>query len=443
MTANNPSCDGIRRRDLLKIGFAGTVGFSLGVPDLYERRAEAASSKSGDVSLIIVFLQGGMSTIDIFDLKPEAAPEFRGEFRPIDTSVPGIQIGEHVPRLARQADKFSLVRSFTHNDSSHGHADHYLLTGYHASPAFNPNLKPNNERPSHGAILAKKLGPRGAVPPYVTVLKMHNSSGSSYLGSSAAPFVVEGDPSAPGFTVPDLLPPMTVDSGRLDDRRSLLAHVDRYRKRAELRANSGVHRLTAFQQKAFDLMTSPATKAAFDIAAERDSLHDEYGHHSLGQSCLMARRLIEGGSRCVMVTHNNWDTHSNNFRILRNELLPPLDSALSTLLRDLADRGLLESTLVVAMGEFGRTPRINGNAGRDHWGPSSSILMAGGGIHGGRVVGKTNERGERPAGEPIGPEDLAATIHHCLGINPNEEFLTPEGRPVKIVNNGRVIEALV
>jgi Protein of unknown function (DUF1501) len=454
MTAPFPSCDGIRRRDLLKIGFAGTFGFSLSLPDLLKGRAAAetarrAVSRGGagrggrDVSLIILYLQGGMSTIDVFDLKPEAPPEFRGDFRPIDTAAPGLQICEHLPALARQGDKFSLLRSFTHNNSGHGLADHYMLTGYAPSAAFNPNLKPNNERPSHGSILARKRGPIGAVPPYVSVLKMHNSAGSAYLGSSAAPFVAEGDPSTPGFTVPDLLPPLAVDARRLNHRRALLDRVDRYRKRAALRANAGAKTLSAFQQKAFDLMTSAETRTAFDISAEPGAIRDEYGRHTLGQSCLMARRLIEAGTRCVMVTHNNWDTHFNNFHVLKTQLLPQLNSGLGALVRDLADRGLLETTLIVAMGEFGRTPRINPNAGRDHWGPANTLFLAGGGIRGGRVVGKTNEHGERPAGDPTGPEDLAATIYHCLGINPNDEFHTAEGRPVKIVNNGRTISELV
>ncbi len=450
MTPLFPSCDGIRRRDVLKIGFAGTLGFSLSLPDLLKRQAaaETASATSRrsnhrDVSLIIVYLQGGMSTIDVFDLKPEAPPEFRGDFRPIDTTARGLQICEHLPTLARQGDKFSLLRSFTHNNSGHGLADHYMLTGYAPSAAFNPNLKPNNERPSHGSIIARKRGPIGAVPPYVSVLKMHNSAGPAYLGSAAAPFVAEGDPSTPGFTVPDLLPPLAVDARRLNHRRALLDRVDRYRKRAALRANAGAKTMSAFQQKAFDLMTSPATRAAFDISAEPSAIRDEYGRHTLGQSCLMARRLIEAGTRCVMVTHNNWDTHFNNFHILKTLLLPQLNTGLGALVRDLADRGLLETTLIVAMGEFGRTPRINSNAGRDHWGPANTLFLAGGGIRGGRVVGKTTDRGERPVSEATGPEDLAATIYHCLGIDQNEEFHTAEGRPVKIVNNGRTISDLV
>jgi len=454
MTHSFPSCDGVRRRDVLKVGFAGALGFSVGLPELLCRQALASQSpqeaagrkapKGGrDVSLVIIYLQGGPSTIDIFDLKPEAPPEFRGEFRPIDTRAPGLQICEHLPDLARQGDKFSLLRSFTHNDSGHGHADHYMLTGYAPSAAFNPALKPNNERPSHGSIIARKRGPQGAVPPYVSVVKMHNSAGAAYLGASASPFVAEGDPNTPGFSVPDLIPPLSVDASRLEHRRSLLDHVDRYRKRAALKANASARTLSAYQQKAFDLMTSTQTRRAFDISAESDAIRDEYGRHTLGQSCLMARRLIEAGTRCVMTTHNNWDTHFNNFHVLRSVLLPQLNSGVGALVRDLADRGLLESTLVVVMGEFGRTPRINPSAGRDHWGPAQTLFLAGGGIRGGRAVGKTNEHGERPVGDPTGPEDLAATLYHCLGIDANEEFHTPEGRPIKIVNNGRTISELV
>jgi hypothetical protein len=376
-------------------------------------------------------------------MKPEAPAEFRGEFDPIDTNVTGIQVCAHLPLLSRQADKYSLLRSMTHTNSGHGPADHYMLTGYHPTPAFNPNLSPNNERPAHGSIIAKKLGPRGSVPPYVCLPKMHNSAGPAYLGSSAAPFVVDADPNAPNFAVPDLVPPLAVNAGRLDARKRLMAQVDRYQHAAEVRANRGAGALNAFQEKAFDLITSPETKAAFDIHQEPDALRNRYGRHSLGQSCLMARRLVEAGVRCVTIDHTNWDTHYDNFKVLKSDLLPHLDTGLSTLLADLAERGTLEKTLVVVMGEFGRTPRVNQHAGRDHWGPANCILLAGGGVRGGCVVGATNPRGEKPAGDPVGPEDLSATMFHLLGINADDEFYTPEGRPVKLANNGRVIQALL
>jgi uncharacterized protein (DUF1501 family) len=223
----------------------------------------------------------------------------------------------------------------------------------------------------------------------------------------------------------------------------LLTRIDRLQRATEAATNRDAQAVSAFRQKAFDLMTSSAAKSAFDIHAESDALRDQYGRNSLGQGCLMARRLIEAGVRCVTIEHSNWDSHANVFGILKGSLMPALDAAMSTLFQDLSDRGLLERTLVVVSGEFGRTPRINKDAGRDHWGASFTVALGGGGIRGGVAIGRTDARGEKPADEPHGPEDLAATLYHCLGINPGEEFLTPEGRPVKIVNNGRVIQGLV
>jgi uncharacterized protein (DUF1501 family) len=436
-------CDGIPRRDLLRLGVAGTVGGGIALPQLLAAKSVANIAKGQeDVSLIILFLEGGLSTIDTLDLKPNAPAEFRGEFNPIKTNVPGIELCEHLPRLARIADKFSLVRHFTHTNSSHGHADHYMLTGYHPRAGFDGGLKPNNQFPAHGAVISKMLGPRGSVPPYVCLPKMHNSAGAAYLGSAAAPFVVDSDPNAPNFAVPDLAPPLAVDAARLAQRKNLLATVDRYQKSAEIEANAKAKSQSTFQAKAFDLITSPRTKAAFDIAQEPDAIREDYGRHSLGQSCLMARRLVEAGVRCVTIDHTNWDTHYNNFHVLKNDLLPHLDTGLTMLLSDLDQRGRLATTLVVVMGEFGRTPRVNKDAGRDHWGPANCILLAGGGIIGGRALGATNARGEKPEGDSVGPEDLAATIYRSFGIDHNHEFHTPEGRPVKIVNDGHVIEDL-
>jgi hypothetical protein len=438
-------CDGLVRRDFLRLGSAGLFGMGLSLPGLLEGEARAAKAgkKTRDVSLIFVFLHGGLSTIDSWDLKPEAPVEFRGDFKPIATKVSGIQIGEHLPRTAREMNKFSLIRSFCHHNSDHGPADHYMLTGYFPLAGFNPGLSPNNQRPAHGAVIARKLGPRGSVPPYVCLPKMHPSAGAAYLGSGAAPFVIDADPNAPNFKVPDIVPPPTLGARRLEARRQLLATVDRFHKSAEARANRHARAVGVYQEKAFALMTSPAAKKAFDIRAEPDKLRDSYGRNSLGQSCLMARRLVEAGVRCVTIDHSNWDTHDNNFNTLKRSLLPTLDGALATLFGDLSDRGLLSKTLVVVTGEFGRTPRVNKNAGRDHWGPAFTVALGGGGIKGGRVVGKTDARAERPAGDANGPEDLAATIFHLLGINPREEFFTPQGRPVPITNKGKVIRELL
>jgi hypothetical protein len=318
-----------------------------------------------------------------------------------------------------------------------------MLTGYHPVAGFNAGLTPNNQRPAHGSIIAKKLGPRGSVPPYVCVPDMHPSAGSSYLGPSVAPFSVNADPADPGFAVRDIVPPLDLAADRLDARRALLAQVDRFQRGAERAANKGAKAVSTFRDKAFQLMTSPEAKRAFNIHAESDTLRDEYGRNSLGQSCLMARRLVEAGVRCVTVDHVDWDTHDNNFVTLKRDLLPHLDAAMSTLFRDLSDRGLLEKTMVIVTGEFGRTPRINKNAGRDHWGPGFTVMVGGGGVQGGRVIGKSNERAERPAENPIGPEDLGATLHHLLGVNTKDEFHTAEGRPVPIVNDGRVVRELL
>jgi hypothetical protein len=442
MTKPRSFCDGITRRNMLRVGGAGLLGSSLTLPDLLQRSARAAdpANKADDVSVIIVFLHGGLSTIDTLDLKTEAPVEFRGDFNPIPTSVPGLSVCEHLPTLAKTAHRFSLIRNFTHSNSDHGAADHYMLTGYRPSAAFNGSIKPNNQKPAHGAIIARQLGPRGGVPPFVCLPVMHPSCGPSYLGATCAPFVVESDPNSPNFKVPDLVPPLVVDAERLDARKSLLDSVDKFRKSIDVAANSKAFQRSKFQEKAFELVTSAATRKAFDLGSESASLRDEYGRTTLGQSCLMARRLVESGVRCVTVDHHNWDTHYNNFHVLKNDLLPQLDSGLSALLRDLDDRGTLSKTLVAVFGEFGRTPRVNKDAGRDHWGPSNAILLAGGGIKPGVVVGKTNQLGEKPEGPSHGPEDLSATIFHLLGIDSTIEFYTPEGRPVPIVNNGRVMQ---
>ena len=253
----------------------------------------------------------------------------------------------------------------------------------------------------------------------------------------------QADPNSPSFAVPDLVPPLEISASRLEVRQSLMATVDRYQKSAETQANRKAQALSTYQQKAFDLMTSAQTKAAFDIHAEPQKLRDEYGRNSLGQSCLMARRLVEAGVRTVLIDHTNWDTHYDNFNVLKNDLLPYLDGAMSILFRDLADRGMLEKTFVLVTGEFGRTPRINKDAGRDHWGPSTAIALGGGGIRGGQVIGASDARAEKPATTPHGPEDLAATIYHALGIDPKTEYRTAEGRPMPIVpGNGKVIREL-
>ena len=437
----NKFCNGLTRRDALRLGTASIFGSAIGLSDLV--RAGEDPLNRNDLSLIYVFLHGGQSHLDTFDLKPDAPAEFRGEFKPIKTKIPGLLMSEHLPKMAAQLDKYSIIRSFRHHNSDHGPADHYMLTGYFPAAGFNSNLSPNNQRPTAGSIVSKSLGSRGSVPAYVALPKMHPSGGPAYLGASHAPFVIEADPSSPNFSVPDLVPPPVIAANRMNDRRKLLENVDKYHKALEVQANSNAKTISTFRSRAFDLMTSQEAKKAFDIHSEPEKLRDEYGRHTLGQSCLMARRLTEAGVRCVTIDHSNWDTHDGNFEVLKKTLLPVYDTAISTLFRDLADRGRLDKTLVVVTGEFGRTPRINKNAGRDHWGSAFSVVVGGGGIKPGIVVGKTDARAEKPSSDPYGPEDLFATMMNSLGINPKGEFHMPDGRPVGIVNNGRIISELV
>lgn len=442
LNAHNRYCDNLPRRDFLRLGTAGFFGLGLGLPQLLAAESKPLG-QTKEISLIYVFLKGGLSTIDTFDMKPDAPADFRGDFKPIDSNVPGIQVCEHLPKTSKIMDHFSLIRGFRHHNSDHGPADHYMLTGYFPQPGFNPNLSPNNQRPCFGSIISKSLGPRGSVPPYVALPKMHASGGSAYLGPNYAPFVIDADPNAPNFAVPDVLPPANVDTTRLDNRKKILGDIDRYQNALESKSNRFVDTIDVFQRKAFELMTSAAAKKAFDIQSEAAKLRDAYGRNSLGQSCLMARRLVEAGVRCVTIDHSNWDTHDGNFKTLKDTLLPQFDPAISTLFKDLKERGMLDSTLVLITGEFGRTPRINKNAGRDHWGPSFTVMLGGGGIKGGRVIGKSDARAEKPAADPYGPEDLSATICQSMGIDPKTEFHTADGRPIAIVNNGRVIEDLM
>jgi hypothetical protein len=439
----SPFCDGLSRRSFIRVGAASTLGAQFSLGGLLQAESAVKTATRGDVSFIFVFLRGGLSTIDTFDMKPDAPDTIRGEFKPVRTKVPGIHICDQLPRIGGVMDQFSLIRSFTHQNAGHGHADHYMMTGYHPTAAFNGSLTPNNEHPCMGSVIASKLGARGSIPPYVCLPTLHPSGSSAYLGPDAAPFTIEADPNSPGFQVPDLMPPLSIDAQRLEDRRGLLSKVDRFQRSIEQKANAAARDLGVFSQRAVSLMTSKEAKQAFNLQAEDEKLRDAYGRNTLGQSCLMARRLVESGVRCVTIEHQNWDTHYGQFPTLKDDLLPKLDNAISTLFTDLRQRGMLQKTLVVITGEFGRTPKISKEGGRDHWSRCFTVALGGGGIQGGRVVGQSDKIASDPADSPYGPEDLCATVYSLLGISPHDEMHTPEGRPVMLTNNGRVIKELI
>ncbi|MCH2119199.1 MAG: DUF1501 domain-containing protein [Pirellulales bacterium] len=439
-------CDGFQRRHFLQIGMAGMGSFTL--PELL--RAKALTAKAGaakkDTACILLWLDGGPSHIDLYDPKPDAPAEYRGMWNPIATNVPDIHIGELLPKHAQIADKLAIIRSLRHGDTDHDNSDHMLLTGHSFNPGSDAAV-----HPSMGSIVSHLLGPRNPdFPAYVTIPRAMSRgrspgyAGPVYLGSRYAPFEPNGDPSADNFHVKDLKLYDGLTMGQLEDRTSLLSRLDQSQRNVE--AAGILDTLDTYQQQAYDLITSPSVRKAFDLHTEPSKLRDQYGRHTIGQSMLLARRMVEAGSTFVTVYFGGWDHHWNLQQGLAGQA-PILDQSLSTLVKDLDDRGRLEQTLVMAYGEMGRTPLINsghgkGNPGRDHWGNAMCAILAGGGIRGGQTLGQTTARGEEPSSHPLGVGDLHATIYDILGIDFTTYLHDRTGRPVPIVEQGEVLREL-
>ena len=433
-------CEGMTRREWLRAGGLGALG--LGLPDLLRLRAARPEHTGRARSCILVFLFGAPAHQDVWDLKPNAPREVRGEFKPIATTVPGLRVGEHVPRLARQAQRLALVRSVSHPDNTHTVAMHYMLTGHrHLQPNTNPQNKPT-DFPTFGAVVRCLRPGRGALPSGVSLNAPANqvSAGNhifpgffaGFLGSGHDPLFVPQDPSRADFRP---FPSAEGDEARrLHTRRGLLATVDHQLPALGRAAAARAHDVHA--ARAFDLVTSPQARRAFDLAKESDRVRDRYGRTSFGQGCLLARRLVEAGVGLVTVNWARddafWDTHANNFKLLKETLLPPFDQGFSALLEDLHQRGLLGETLVVCLGEFGRTPKINAAAGRDHWAACNSVVLAGGGIKGGVVHGASDRIAAFPTTAPVSPSDLSATIYQALGIDPRTMLRDHLGRPLPL-----------
>ena len=428
-------CDGVSRRDFLRVGGLTALGLSL--PGMLQaaHASEKKQDSKRDVSIILLWMGGGPSHLDTFDPKPEAPSEIRGVFKAIPTNVSGIQISEHLPKLAKQADKYSILRSVTSPDGNHETATHYLLTGYPFSPA--------TEYPAYGSVLAREKGFQNSMPPYAMLGGMpFQHGGGGYMGPVYNPFMISGDPSNAGFSVQDVTLPNGVDATRLERRHKFRDALDNWQRSTDV-VSKNAQTMNQFYERAYNLITSPAAKKAFDLKQENDKVREEYGKNYFGQSCLLARRLVEAGVRCVAIQYGGWDTHTDNFNALKNGLLPPMDTGYAALLNDLKLRGMLDTTLVVWMGEFGRTPRINAAAGRDHWPGSLSVVMGGGGIKTGTVVGASTANGEYPKEKPLRVEDVAATIYKALGVNSEKEYMTPQERPTKINYDGTVISELI
>ena len=418
------------RREFLRVGTLGPIGLSLG--DYLKLRA-GQERPATDKSCIMIVLDGGAPQHETFDMKPEAPSDVAGSFRPIPTNVPGIQICEHLPLTARQADKYAILRSVYGDTAIHFTGVYYLMTGFMPLQSV--------DFPSRGSVVAKELGARNGLPPYVLNATLDHAAGPGFLGSGYSPFWVRGDPSSPGFTIEDLEVPVDMDWSQISDRRWLVKQLDaKFRERDTRGLFADRER---FFQEAEDIIRSPTVKSAFDIGAEPEPLRNQYGRTPIGQGCLLARRLVESGVRFVTVNAARaiWDTHADNFNRCKDVLLPEFDAAFATLMEDMHQRGLLGSTLVVVSGEFGRTPKVNPNAGRDHWPSVFSVVLAGAGVQGGQTYGASDAVGGEPKDNPVSMEDLSATIYDRLGIDPDKEYYTASNRPVRLANRGNPIRA--
>ena len=438
-------CTGLTRRSFVQAGVLGVGG--LGLADLFRLRATA--SGGDDTSVILVWLSGGPGHMETWDPKPEAPALYRGPLRAIRSTLPGVQLGELLPCQARLMQHLAILRTVNHGSGDHTKSNHWMLTGFEG-PAFNvPDFKVQR-RPSLGSAVSHLRGAnRPGMPPYVAVPHLRGGTDNffhyaAYLGGGANPFIVESDPNLAEFRVRNLSYASELTLARLQDRRHLVASMDQARRALDARATD----MNEHYQRAFGMMTSREVARAFDISQEPRAVRDRYGRHTFGQSALLARRLVESGVTFVTVNCVPWDHHGTppqlETEIGARLLIPPLDRAVSALIEDLRERGLYDKTLVVVMGEFGRTPRMNANAGRDHWGQTFSVLLGNGRMRMGQVIGRSSPRGEYVTDRPITPQDVAATVFHHLGIDGrNVLFHDALNRPVHLIESGHAIRELL
>jgi hypothetical protein len=425
----------INRRNVLSLG-ASFLG--LGLADVLRLRAAGAGSASNK-ALIVFWTHGGMSQQDTYDLKPDAPAEFRGPYRPIATAVPGIRITERFPRQARVMDRLSIVRSVHHQNAIHAPSAHWMQTGY-----FGPTLARNAaQKPSFGSVIARTRGARQPhMPPYVAIPRAEafGYQGAVYLGAAHNPFEIGADPNANDFRMPSVALPPGLAVRSVENRARLVREFDTLRR--DVDRTGTLEGLNSFRAQALDMVTGDRVRNAFDLSKEDPRVRDRYGRHLYGQGALLARRLVEAGTTCVTINTGYWDHHDNIENGLE-EHLPPLDVAFGALVEDLENRGMLNDVVLYCAGEFGRTPLINGNAGRDHWSNCFSVLLGGGGLRGGQVVGASEPRGGRVRERPVAPADLLATLYQTLGIPLDTHYDDASGRPVSIVGPGRPIQELL
>lgn len=450
--AEGKYCDGMSRRSFVQLGLAGMGSLGLG-SFLRMKEASAATVGKKDTSVILLWIDGGPGHMDTYDMKPEAPPEYRGIWRPIDTNVPGMQVTELFPLHAKVADKFSVIRSMHHNNGDHFTAGHWMLTGRGGPSGANTPGK----FPFFGAIATKQSGPRQAgmpanvaVPYAMSIGLRPGYFGGNYIGPQENPFETDGDPNASNFEVKNLSLGKTMTVDRLSDRRNLLASMDQMRR--EVDRSGKLDAMDKFDRNAYEMITGAKAREAFDLSKEKTETRELYGRHPWGQSTLLARRLVEAGTTFVTCHFGGWDHHWDLQKGYYN-YLPKIDQLVYALFTDLAERGLYDKVTVVLCGEFGRTPRMNdggnggpagsmGTPGRDHWGNAMSVLIGGGGIKGGRLIGSTNRLGEVPQDQPLKPGDLHHTLFKVLGVDPHAHYPDLSGRPTIAVDHGAVIENL-
>jgi hypothetical protein len=424
------------RRDFLHVGFVGGLSLTLG--DVLRREALAQAkyheSKEGIAKNVIhIFLPGGMASQESFDPKVYSPEEYRGPFGSIETKLPGERFGELFPHTASIADKITVIRSMSHGEAAHERGTHNMFTGYRPSPAL--------QYPSMGSVISHELGPRKNLPPYVCIPNQPNEfAASGYLSSAYGPFSLGSDPASGNFTVRDLALPGGVTEQRFNRRRSLLATVDGHF--TALEKSDALDAMDTFYQRAYGLISSPEAREAFNLSAESEEIKNEYGKNQAGMRLLMARRLVEAGVRFCSVVYGGWDHHDNIQANMKRQV-PPLDQAYTALIRDLERRGLLDSTLVMLTTEFGRTPKINGTAGRDHYPKVFSIALAGGGIRKGYIHGKSDLTSTEVEADELTVPDWASTMYHLMGINAEKELMAPGDRPIEIVDGGSLVKELL
>ncbi|MCE9533270.1 MAG: DUF1501 domain-containing protein [Planctomycetes bacterium] len=435
----NRNCSGISRRDCLRLGLGGMFG--TGFVDLLRAKESTSEVATQAKSCILIWLDGGPSHYETFDPKPNAPVELRGEFSPIATKTPGLFYSEHMKRLAAITDKTAIIRSIRHDQGNHGAGNHYMMTG--APPRIPVGCGAFvSYHPSLGSVVAFEKGAPAGMPAYFSIPSMSRSGGPNFLGAKFAPFVVSDNPNTPGFRVRDVAIPAELSESRFESRKEVRTQVDRMLRINDKSAADPVLAQDEHYQQSFQLIASKEAQAAFDIGRETDRVRDQYGREPFGQRALLARRLVEAGVPFVTLYSGGWDDHTKLFASFKTRI-PPFEASIATLITDLEQRGLLDTTMVIVLGEFGRTPQINKDSGRDHWSNAMSVLFAGGGTPGGQVVGATDVKGYAAVERVLSPENFVSTIYSKLGIDPSKILYAANGRPNHLVSDPTPIKELM